>query len=383
MEKNRWIYISVLAVVVYVLYSCTTTYGKNKYYKTIPINELDKVKVSASEREIIKKHISNWVNVEKYLPKNAVKNASVDYTHFIQKALDENRNIEFPNYPLLINDKGLTISSNSVVFFNEKSLIKLKPNPNTHYELLRIHDVKNVKLYFANVQGDYPQHTGTTGEWGMGISIRGTENIQLIAPIVKQCWGDGIYLGISPITNSVINKNITITKAFMDENRRNGMSIISAQNLNVNQMLVANTFGTPPMAGIDIEPDSNNDIIQNFNFNKIHSFNNTTHAFLFVFGNLYGKPQNIGKININNLSINHGGWGISFKIGQEKEFMQQPFGEINLSNLSFNNLSQTSFLSYDGNHYNQVKVTIKLKTNSEVQENIDLFKNSKNIKISQ
>ena len=42
------------------------------------------------------------IKIEDYLPKNYVKNASVDYTAIIQTVLNKNRRILFPNFPLLI-----------------------------------------------------------------------------------------------------------------------------------------------------------------------------------------------------------------------------------------------------------------------------------------
>jgi len=202
------------------------------------------------------------------LPVNFVKDASVDYTDYIQKSLDNHRKVLFPNFPVLINAKGLTISSNSILVFDKNSKIKLAPNDKGQYEMLRMHDVENVILYNAHVEGDKYKHIGTNGEWGMGISIRGAKNIKLYNSVAKYCWGDGIYLGITEKSSN--NVNVIITNTLLDDNRRNGISIIAAENLWVTHLVVANTNGTPPMAGIDIEPDANTDVIKNLNFTVLH-----------------------------------------------------------------------------------------------------------------
>src|SRR5690606_34185152 len=105
---------------------------------------------------------------------------------------------------------------------------------------------KNITVYFANIEGDRVQHKGKGGERGMGISIAGSDNIRLIKPYITNCWGDGIYLGSYFTKTDTINActNIYIEKAILDKNRRNGLSIVTAKNLVINGIIIANTYGT-------------------------------------------------------------------------------------------------------------------------------------------
>ncbi|WP_374449216.1 hypothetical protein [Cloacibacterium normanense] len=352
----------------FLFYLSSSCRGQNSLNKEIPSEILSGTIVSKFERDSIKNSIKNGVLLEKYLPLKYSRKGNIDYTARLQKGIDENKVVIFPNFPIQINHLGLTLHSNSVLLFQENSKIILKENPNTHYEILRIHDVENVSVYFANIIGDRYKHTATNGEWGMGISVRGTKNVLLYAPTVKECWGDGIYLGISPNTGNANNENVKIYKGVVNNNRRNGMSIISAQNLKVNKFVAANTFGTSPQAGIDVEPDSNTDIIKNLNFENVSVFNNETHGLLFVLGNLSGKKYDIGTVNVKNFKADTGYLGISFKLANDKEKHHNPTGIINVDNASFSNLSRAEFLSYDENRSNKINVKVKVKNETEEQK---------------
>ncbi|MBV8328646.1 hypothetical protein [Chryseobacterium sp.] len=365
-----------------LLFSCNS-FGQSPGYKSVPEIYNRIVAVTSKERDSIRKTILKPFFIESVLPKGYVKNGSVDYTKEIQEALRIHRNVIFPNFPVLINEKGLTVFADSNLFFDSNSKIVLNPNSLAQYEILRIHDVKNVKVFFPNIKGDKYRHIGKNGEWGMGISLRGTDNVLIYSPVISECWGDGIYLGISPVTNSGINNNIRIIKAKIDDNRRNGMSIISAQNMTVNKFVVSNTNGAPPNAGIDIEPDANTDIIKNLSFNNIVSFNNDAHGFLFVLGHLYGKESDLGKIELNNFKSINGMYGISLRIGSDANMNLKPSGIIEIANTSFENVSHQDYFSYDENVRNNIQVKIKAKDNKAVTKYRPLFKNSQKIIITQ
>lgn len=368
--------------VFFIFFSCSSSAQKFRY-KDIPDNYLKKISVTEIERVSICNGLIKPIYIEKELPKHYVKDGSVDYTTIIQTVLDKNNTIVFPNFPLLINEKGLTVKSNSNIYFPEKAKIILKANKLGQYEILRIHDVENVKVYFPNIQGDRYVHTAKDGEWGMGISIRGTNNVLIYGGKVEKCWGDGIYLGISPITNNVINNNIKIQKSLVDDNRRNGISIISAQNSVFEDLITSNTFGTAPNAGIDIEPNANSDIIKNLTFNNVVAYNNDVHGFLFVFSNLYGKKQNIGVINIANFTSNYSQYGVSLKIGTDKEkHIGVPYGKIIIDNPTLVNTSRQSLLSYKENDKNNFSVRVKSIQESNRNEYFKFIKSSKNIIIS-
>jgi len=210
------------------------------------------------------------VDITKYLPNGYQKDGKKDYTIFIQKALDENRVVLFPDFPILINKNGLSVSSNSKLIFRYNSRLIMQPNSSQRFSILDITRKRNIQIYNPYLHGDKDLHLGNEGQWGMGINIISSNNIQIYEPIITDNWGDGIYLGNRSKGD---NNNITILGGLLDNNRRNGISIISGSNVYIKNTYITNVFGTLPMAAIDIEPNNTISKISNVNINNIKVFN--------------------------------------------------------------------------------------------------------------
>src|SRR5690606_16863876 len=217
--------------------------------------------------------------IERVLPKGYVKDGSVDYTDIVQKAINDYEYVVFPNFPVLVNDSGLKVKSNSTLEFQENSLLILKASSKDAYNIIEIHKVENVKILNPKIIGDRETHTGKGGEHGMGIAIRASRNIIIRNARIEDCWGDGIYLG------RVINnydklgmftppENIRIEGAYLIKNRRNAISITAGKNVFIKDIQAINTKGTPPMAGIDIEPNANKDYLEGIILEDIFTKNN-------------------------------------------------------------------------------------------------------------
>lgn len=211
---------------------------------------------------------ANYVNLEDHLPKGFVTDASVDYTPIIQRLLDQYRNVVFPGFPLLINENGLTISNNSNIYFLENSKLILKPNDKEHYEVLRIHNSSDIKIMNPVIIGDKDIHLDSKGEWGMGISIRGSaKNIEIYNANISSPWGDGIYLGH---LRKIAPENIKIINATIDNAYRNGISITTGRNVEIKNTLISNSNYN----GLKIEPSNSEAVFENILLKNINTFNN-------------------------------------------------------------------------------------------------------------
>ncbi len=106
-------------------------------------------------------------------------------------------------------------------------------------------DYQNKKLY---------EHS----EWRHILDIRGGENITIRDLRLEAGGGDGIYLGNgSPPSKPARHcTNITIENVVCHDNHRQGISVITAENLLIKNCVFSNTSGTPPQAGIDFEPNA-------------------------------------------------------------------------------------------------------------------------------
>ncbi|WP_143061438.1 right-handed parallel beta-helix repeat-containing protein [Myroides marinus] len=257
-------------------------------YKTVPKSLIKKSSVP---------EIRDLIHVEKYLPKGYSNKGDVDYTLYIQEAIDNNSNLIFPNFPILVNDKGLNLRSNSVLVFQENSYIWLKASSKPNYGVINIKDIKNVTLINPRIVGDRDSHLNKIGEWGMGINILNSDYINIFNAIISKCWGDGIYIG-----NKIngFSSNININGGLIDNNRRNGISIVSGEVVVIKDITVSNTNGTLPMSGIDLEPNTNEDTLKDIKLVNVNSFNNRENGYLIYLGGLLGENKREVDISIES-----------------------------------------------------------------------------------
>ncbi|SFT12318.1 right-handed parallel beta-helix repeat-containing protein [Mucilaginibacter polytrichastri] len=261
---------------------------------------------SATEAQQI---LKSGYSIENCLPAGYVKNGSVDYTVNIQQALNKYDNVIFPAFPILINDKGLTLHTGQKVYFKKGSVLNLVPTAQPNYEMLRIHDVTNVSVYNVVIKGDKYSHLVKTGEWGMGISIRGASNINIYSAKIEQCWGDGMYIGTTP--KQAFCENINLRYVNCNDNRRNGISVISARNVTILGPVLTNTSGTQPMCGLDLEPNSNKDILDNINILNAVTKNNQ-YGISFYLSPLNGADAQASNIKITNHYDDGSKWALQF-----------------------------------------------------------------------
>jgi hypothetical protein len=236
-------------------------------------------------------------NITSSLPSGYVKDGTRDYTGYVQAAINKYSNITFPAFPILINAAGLKIGSNKTITFLSGSSIILKANPSANYEILLISNATNVTLNNPVIVGDRYVHLDTLGQWGQGIAVYASSNININNANVSNCWGDGIYLGSK---NGVNNSNISIYKPICLYNRRNGISITSAIGLNMEAPYAAYCNGSPPYTGIDFEAESDLDELQNIVVNNPSTAHNVGNGIAMSFRSLFGgKNKNIGFQIIN------------------------------------------------------------------------------------
>ena len=322
-----------------------------KINDSVPSNYLNKYQISSVKREKIKSTIKSLKDITIYLPNNYVKDGSEDYTKALQRGIDNNENVILPNFPILINDKGLLLRSNTIIVFNKNSALKKMTTNKSNYDILKISGVKNIKVYFANIIGDRYNHGGKDGEWGMGIGIWNSENIQIEIPRIKYCWGDGIYINHSNM--------ITINKPFLNNNRRNGLSIISGTNITVDSLLATNHDGTAPKAGIDIEPNNNYEELKNIIINNPITYNNTQ-GVLIALEAMNGKTSKNMKITINNHTDDSSDYSLGLYVNKNRLNDAFLIGTIDIINSKWINTKKENILfnKKENTNKNRIKINI-------------------------
>lgn len=167
---------------------------------------------------------------------------------------------------------GLAVPSDTQMEFGPEGFLELLPHNTGSYAILSVRDVGDVEIINPRVDGRRDLNSAVTGEFGMGISIRGTTGlVRIINPVANNCWGDGYYIGAS--TQDWCD-NVEIENPKAHNNRRQGLSLISAKRLVVNGGDLGATTGTAPAAGIDIEPNSPNNHLGHIRFNNVQTYTN-------------------------------------------------------------------------------------------------------------
>ena len=169
------------------------------------------------------------------------------------------------SYNCSINSGGylLKLTSNTKLALN--TTITIEGNNYEGYNIIRIKDKKNIEITGGILIGDVGNHNyvdGSSSQWGHGLYIHNSEDIKVNNMIVMKCIGDGftvtggsaLYYG----DMSQASRNVEIENVVARYNRRQGISIIHAENVTVKNSVFSDT-GTieshSPSAGIDIEPN--------------------------------------------------------------------------------------------------------------------------------
>lgn len=133
------------------------------------------------------------------------------------------------------------------------------PNAADRAVLLMVREVSDVVISGGSIVGERDQHFGTTGEWGHGIQLRGARRVTLRDLHVSRCWGDGLSVAGTERVHgapSEASTDVLLQRVVSTGNRRQGLTIGYAHRVRVIDCEFAGTEGTPPAAGIDVEPDA-------------------------------------------------------------------------------------------------------------------------------
>ncbi|MEX0291104.1 MAG: right-handed parallel beta-helix repeat-containing protein [Flavobacteriaceae bacterium] len=122
------------------------------------------------------------------------------------------------------------------------------------------------------------------GEWRHAISLRASKKIKIQDLRIRDSGGDGIY--IAGFGKGTYSEDIYIDNLRSDNNKRQGLSIISGKNITIKNSTFADTRGTLPGAGLDIEPNNEHDVISNINVENCVFKNNYHSGIMLALGRL-------------------------------------------------------------------------------------------------
>lgn len=238
--------------------------------------------------------------------KSAQGDSKTDDTKAIQAAIDEmsvvGGTVEIPDGVYMVDAvTGLQVRNHVTLKMSANAVLKAIPTDKGNYSIIRVVGAGDVNIIGGILQGDRNEHQGKDGEWGMGLTIRASHEVQVQSVTARDNWGDGFYIADK-------SHKINFCDVSAIRNRRQGMSIVSADTVVVRNSRFVETSGTPPQAGLDIEPNASESvfdvIIENNKFTNNGGFGFMT----WVPRNKGAEGRNVKFIN-NELSGNK--WGVT------------------------------------------------------------------------
>lgn len=140
------------------------------------------------------------------------------------------------------------------------------------------------------------------GEWGMGISIRGSKNIDISDMLIDNCWGDAIYIGRTDLKSYA--ENVSLNNVRMTNNRRQGVSLVSAEKFRGTNLFASYISGTDPQSGFDIEPNLADERILDIVINGLYTegcSGHGLHIWTSPFDNLTADENKVNVV-VNNFT---------------------------------------------------------------------------------
>lgn len=123
------------------------------------------------------------------------------------------------------------------------------------------------------------------GEWGFGIDLRGVANFRVTDCHIDNWWGDGIYVGRS--TARAYCSDVSLEDVNIDNCRRQGVSVITAKGFSYTRGRITNINGAAPMAGIDLEPNTGYEYMNDVYLEDVHVSGCSGNGF-----HIYLQPMN-------------------------------------------------------------------------------------------
>lgn len=187
-----------------------------------------------------------------------------DDTALFQKAFDvcsaKGKALHIPATKQPYHVGPLQIPSRTHVTFDPGVVLQTVSGFRELQKLINIVDARDVSLSGNGAILRMNKDEYQKSEYRHCIYISGSTNIEIRGLECADAGGDGIY--ISGSEKKPFSENVMITGVRADRSTRQGLTVISARNLMVQKSSFSHSSGATPQSGIDIEPQSTNDHLE-------------------------------------------------------------------------------------------------------------------------
>lgn len=230
--------------------------------------------------------------------------------------------IESGNYECELVEWVQGIAGRAITLVNKKNIeliingnLILDSNGLPDYDIVWINECENIKVCGnGSIVGDKDTHDYTTNqdsgyrthEWGRGIHIVKSKNVEVCGLTMYGCTGDGLTLGDATLDTTISN-NFYIHDITIHDCRRQGITVAGIENLVIDNFVIYNIVGTVtgtngPGAGIDVEPDDNLCTCNNISITN-GTIKNCEGGVLII-RNSDNSPH-IQNVHVSNVMIDH------------------------------------------------------------------------------
>jgi len=292
-------------------------------------------------------------------PANAVYASTFGYnagdaTEAFKAAINSNNNfivIDKQSSDWVVGPSKFFDISNKTIVFEPGVILKAKSGAFTAggailFQLVRPTNV-TIEGYGATLKMNKAEYAN--GEGRHAFSIHEGNNVTVKGLTFRDSGGDGIYLasGISP---SSYSRNITIEDVVCTNNKRQGMSIISAQDVWVRNSEFSSSNGISPESGVDLEPNRPEERLVNINFSNCTFKNNDSHGFVIGTNKLTSASLPISVVvkdcNFNNNAVSPPSGAVKAELLLSQGIHNDPVkGSVVFERLNFTNSNHNILFS--------------------------------------
>lgn len=215
---------------------------------------------------------------------------AVDSTKALQTAIDSKaKRVVVPNVgaPWIVT--GIKLASDQEIVFEKGVEVQAKRGAlkSSNASLFTARSKQNIKLTGPGAtlrmwKADYQSADYKKAEWRHALAFWSCEGIEISGLTVQESGGDGLYLGCNSDAKPCSDVLVRDVK-FLDHHRQ-GISVICAERLLIENCTLSGTSGTAPQAGIDFEPNESSERLVDCVMRNCTLENNAGGGFLFALG---------------------------------------------------------------------------------------------------
>jgi hypothetical protein len=161
----------------------------------------------------------------------------------------------------------LNIPSNSNITLAPGTVVQARSGFTDNQVLVSLQNVSNVSIVGPGAVFQMPKAEYTSGEHRHCLAVHASSNVHIEGIACNGSGGDGFYIATA-------SQNVTLLNVSADNNRRQGLSIISGTDIFITNSVFSNTNGTDPQCGVDIEPNSPSDRLRNIVLSGVQTSGN-------------------------------------------------------------------------------------------------------------